>query len=497
MVPKRLNTSASEASINSNLSERRRERLLNIKKREELKDALTEKFKGRFGHGAAERSSDEVSVASAAIRSEVNKFTSSANCTVNNISRLERRIQQKAKPDADVASEISAYSAAPSFASRRSRSVAGLSGANIVGAGQKGYDWSKLDEYASYLHEQDCIRQAMGVKALQKKLKNDLDQQVAMKQHRRDIEKEEDARYHKNSMIELERWKAVEQLRDDEKHTKIMREKEDRDLQLEYERKLKAEETQKKKDEEAVLVTKIVEEMEQEQKKFAKKKETTIKAMRKVFAANAIDQAKKQMEQKEQAEKEAAALKEYARVMEEQEEQRKQELDARLAKQKELMAKLQANTDNAKKGASNNDATRALAQQEEMDRHFNEAEVCKQNRLKQLRLENQAYLLKQMEEKEMRKDDDKMLQDIQAQILTRDTDEYNEIEKKKVTDKRSRLVEYQKDIKQQMAHKLAQSVPVMTDVEIQMNKPLLQLVNRTLDARDSQVCTIPEAVEEE
>jgi len=219
--------------------------------------------------------------------------------------------------------------------------------------------------------------------------------------------------------------------------------------------------------------------------------------MRKVFEDNAADQVKRQIEQREQAEKEAAALKEYARVMDEQEEQRKQELDARLAKQKELMAKLQANADCAKKGASNNDATRALAQQEEMDRHFNEAEVCKQNRLKQLRLENQAYLLKQMEEKDMRKDDDRMLQDIQAQILARDTDEYNEIEKKKVTDKRSRLVEYQKDIKQQMAHKLAQSVPVMTDVEIQMNKPLLQLVNRTLDARDSQVCTIPETVEEE
>lgn len=37
---------------------------MNLKKREELKDALTDKFKGRFGHGAPKKSIDEMSVAS-------------------------------------------------------------------------------------------------------------------------------------------------------------------------------------------------------------------------------------------------------------------------------------------------------------------------------------------------------------------------------------------------------------------------------------------------
>merc|ERR1719254_435335 len=122
-------------------------------------------------------------------------------------------------------------------------------------------------------------------------------------------------------------------------------------------------------------------------------------------------------------------MREYNRVLDEQEEQRQEELAQRLARQGELMQKLQANVAAVQKGAGDNDAQRALAQQEEMDRHFFEAEGLKQQRLKQLRLENQAYLLKQMEEKDMRKEDDKQLTNIQAMILHKDTQEYNAIDK--------------------------------------------------------------------
>merc|ERR1719382_1280881 len=119
-----------------------------------------------------------------------------------------------------------------------------------------------------------------------------------------------------------------------------------------------------------------------------------------------------------------------------------------------------------------------------MDRHFFEAENMKQGRLKQLRLENQAYLLKQMEEKDMRKDDDKQLQDIQAQILQRDTQEYNDVERQKTIDKRSRALEHRRDVERQMEQKHLSTIPEMSEAEIAMNKPLLNLVNRTLKTRD-------------
>lgn len=442
------------------------------------------KFQGRFGRGA-EKEFDEMSVASETIRREVDKFARTADVTEANLMRLERRLQSRAKgkvPD-DLASvkSISQYSTMS-----RARSTTSLAGRNMVGAptSQKVYDWTRLDEYASYIHEQDALRQKVGVHALQRKLKMDLDAQVNAKLQKRDEAIEEEKRYHENSMMELERWKQQEQAREEEKHLKIMREKKQRDEQLEYERKLKTEEEQKKKDDEAALVEKIVSEMEHEQRRFEKKKEQTKKSMRKVFEENMEDQRKRDIAKKEATEREAELMKEYNRIMDEQEEQRAEELAQRLERQSELMKKLQANMDNIKKGAGDNDAQRAKAQADEQDRHFFEAEAVKQNRLKQMKLENQAYLLKQMEEKDSRKNEDKYLQHIQAMILERDSEEYNSIEEQKVKDRRIRNLEHRKDIERQVEWKQRQSVPAMSDIEMAINRPLLNLVDHTLETRD-------------
>eukprot|EP00913_Durusdinium_trenchii_P001947 g1801.t1 len=63
--------------VNAKLSDARRAKLMDLKKREDLKDQLTEKFKSRFGHGA-KKERNEVSVTSATIRKEVG--SSSARC---------------------------------------------------------------------------------------------------------------------------------------------------------------------------------------------------------------------------------------------------------------------------------------------------------------------------------------------------------------------------------------------------------------------------------
>jgi len=458
-----------------------------LKKREDLKDALTEKFKGRFGHGAQMRGSDEVSVASEAIRGEVNNFAEYADVTEANLGRLERRIHrqalQKGPADIDAGSQsgVSAYSGMS-----RSRSVASMAGESIMKQGGGSFDWARLDEYASYLHEQDAARQKTGVQALQRKLRKDLDLQVAERKAKLDEGHEEERRYHNNLMVELERWKHTEQARAEELRQKLQREKKDRDEQLAYERQLKDEAANKKKEEEAALVDKIVTEMEAEQVRYEKKKIETKKSMKKVFEENAADQRKREAARIEQQEKDAAAMKEYNRILDEQEEQRAEELANRMARQKALMEKLQANVAQQAKESGDNDAKRANAQQEEMDRHYAEAERVKQQRLKQLRLETQAYLFKQMAEKDSRKNDEKDLQNIQAQILERDTEEYNQIEREKLVAKKIRNFEHRKEIEGQILTRSKQSVPEMSEAEIKMNRQLLNLVNRTLAVRDER-----------
>jgi hypothetical protein len=483
MSTARLNTSQSEGNLsNSRLSDARREKLMNLKKREDLKGALENKFKSRFGHGSTEKQDDEVSLASTTIRKEVDNFAQSAAVTEANLGRLERRLQQRAVPrPTDAASMISAYSG--------TRSVASLTGMNVLrgnasttGSQAQGdqYSWEKLDQYAAYLHEQDSLRQRLGVHALQKKLRMDLDKQVEEKKKRMIDAGQEDKHYFKNTMADLEKWKEIEKERAAEKHAQIMREKSDRDAQLAFEKQLKNEELDKKKKEEASLVEKIVTEMEQEQRRFEIKKEKTKKAMKKVFEENQKDQDRKKEEAQKNQEKEAAAIKAYMEAMDKMEEQRAAETKARIDRQNELMASLMDNMDGLKKENGDNDGMRALAQQEEMDKHYFEAEQMKQMRLKQLKLENQAYLKKQMDEKMGRGADEQELKAIQAHILEADSQEYEELEKAKVDRKRATLKENQKEVLKQMESKKGRSVPMMSEQEIKFNKPLLNLVNRTL-----------------
>eukprot|EP00929_Paragymnodinium_shiwhaense_P011380 TRINITY_DN116_c0_g1_i1.p1 TRINITY_DN116_c0_g1~~TRINITY_DN116_c0_g1_i1.p1 ORF type:complete len:508 (+),score=169.36 TRINITY_DN116_c0_g1_i1:127-1650(+) len=492
MAPNRLRTAQSEGnlSINSRMSDARREKLINLKKREDLKDALTDKFKTRFGHSAQYRGSDEMSVASSCIRREVDRFAKSADVTETNLGRLERRLQTHAKTGgkpgdaASVITGVSAYSGA----TRRSASLAS-SGSQVLRPADapEAFDWSRLDEYASYLHEQDAIRQKMGVHALQRKLKMDLDAQVAERNARKYENRDEDERYHQNTMVELERWKATEQARAEELKAKLMKEKRDRDEQLAFERHLKDEELSKKKAEESNLVDKIVTEMEMEQRKYERKKAQQRASMRKVFEENAEDQRRREQQRQEQMAAEAEAMREYNRILDEQEEQRAEELAARMARQKSLMEKLQANVAAQAKDAGDNDAQRANAQQAEMDRHYFEAEKTKQQRLKQMRLENQAYLMRQMGEKDGRKEEDRTLANIQASILERDTEEYNEIERQKAVDRRIRNFEHRQELEKQISCRAGQRAPEMSEAEIAMNKPLLQLVHRTLEQRDDQM----------
>jgi len=72
------------------------------------------------------------------------------------------------------------------------------------------------------------------VAALQRKLRKDLDLQVAERKAKMDEGAEEERRYHNNLMVELERWKQTEQSRAEELKQKLAREKKDRDEQLAY-----------------------------------------------------------------------------------------------------------------------------------------------------------------------------------------------------------------------------------------------------------------------
>merc|ERR1719183_2028737 len=104
------------------------------------------------------------------------------------------------------------------------------------------FDWAKLDEYASYLHEQDSLRQQASTVEMQRKLRMDLDKQVADQRRKKQKQREEEKRYFQNQMVEIEQWKVMEVEREKEVKIKNMKEKVDRDEQLAFEKKRRDEE---------------------------------------------------------------------------------------------------------------------------------------------------------------------------------------------------------------------------------------------------------------
>merc|ERR1719335_584440 len=78
--------------VSASLSDKRREKLLSIKKREEMKDVLVKKFKERVMVGTSTSSAKKTPSNELVIEKNVDDFLEQAAITENNLKRLEKKI---------------------------------------------------------------------------------------------------------------------------------------------------------------------------------------------------------------------------------------------------------------------------------------------------------------------------------------------------------------------------------------------------------------------
>merc|ERR1711904_288638 len=133
------------------------------------------------------------------------------------------------------------------------------------------------------------------------------------------------------------------------------------------------------------------------------------------------------------------------------------------------------------------DARRAAKQKEEADARAIEMERNKEEKLKQMRHETQAFLFKQMAEKDEKKEQALELKRLQASILEADTQEYMQMEKQKSQDRKIRNIEHRVELEHQIAQRAQepQKKYAMSGAEVKMTRQLLELVDKTLQERDS------------
>merc|ERR1711977_772196 len=106
-----------------------------------------------------------------------------------------------------------------------------------------------------------------------------------------------------------------------------------------------------------------------------------------------------------------------------------------------------------------------------------EMERNKQEKLQSMRADTQAFLFKQMAEKDDKKRQALELKRLQASILEADTNEYMEMEAKKVKEKRIKNVEHRLLLEDQIQIKNAKKEFAMSESETKMNRQLLELVD--------------------
>merc|ERR1719387_1484534 len=336
------------------------------------------------------------------IGSEVDKFVGNADVTEANLARLERRIHKRStRPTDDDKSSVSNVSAY----SMRDKPPPTPTLAQTMPSIKEGeqhfdnFEWSKLDEYASYLHEQDAMRQKLGQHDMQKKLRCDLDKQVADQRRKKNRQREEEQKYFHNQMVEIEQWKEMEKERDAEMKAKAHKEKQDRDEQLAFDQKRRDEELAKQEKEEKALVSKIVREMEQEKVRMAAKKVQQREAMLRIMEENMEERRIKEEQKAKQQQMEIEGMREYNRILDQQEQARAEALESRINRQKDLMEKMKENVVKQQQAKGDEDARRAQKQKEERDARDVEMERNKSQKLRQMRLETQDFLFAQMEER--------------------------------------------------------------------------------------------------
>jgi len=207
------------------------------------------------------------------------------------------------------------------------------------------------------------------------------------------------------------------------------------------------------KQEKEEKMQKIVKEMEQEKLRIAAKKVQEKESMLRLMRDNVEERKMKDAAKEQQAKMEIEGMREYNRILDLQEAQRAAETESRLTRQKELM---------------------------EMERN-------KAEKLHQTRLETQDFLFAQMEEKEARKGHAVELKRLQAKILEEDTREYVRQEHERTLAKKRRDLEHKLELDEQAATKnrdVSLEKFCMSDAEVEMNRQLLEVVDKTLKERD-------------
>ena len=335
-------------------------------------------------------------------------------------------------------------------------------------------EWDAINMYNKKLFEQEKIINRIKDKEVQKRTRNDLDNQVKQKLKKMYEEKLKEQEYDAIMNKHLQKLNELEEKKKLEIKKRILKEKESRDKQLKDEYIRKRIEVLKNKKYERELVKTLQEEIEREKQLAVEKKLAEKAALQKTLKDNEIHKQKLAEEARKEREDDIKIMEDDAKVKEKQENERieyfkKIERNANSFMDKVIQTVLKEQEDKNK-------------EEEEKIRQYNlfrdqQADLEEQRR-KQKIIENKKmiknFLDKQCEEKRKEKEYEHQIDLCQGRIWEQDTKNYYEHEKEVAAIIRAMNKNNLEALKYQIKYNNNQNHEGMSENEKAMNRDLLE-----------------------
>jgi len=480
----------------------KREKLLAIQEREQLKGLLVTKFVEKYGK---DQKGDKDFV-----NKQVVEFMKNEKLTEENLKKLENKIKVgvTAQPDA-----ASVRSAAKSGAGDKHQvgqhqyshehegahhhhhhhdddnvsTTSSQKPKSVYAQGDSDDEYATMMKYDTELYKKEKVLEQVKIQEQKAKMKAELDRQIAEKKRVKEAESDEMRRY--NNLVEdqLKNMENKEKKKENDMKNKIMAEKHSRDKQLQDENIRKKLDKRAEKEMDELLVNKIRHELDEEARVAANRRVEDKQQLKKVLTEN--EDYKKKMADEARREKEAdiKAQQEYTRLIEKQMADREAEIKAREDRAKKFMNMMADTVVKDQKAQILEDERKLLKHYMDKEAKDMEEEQRRQQRLNEQKKDMRAYLDSQMEEKARRKEEERQLEKKQADIWKKDTNDYNNHEKSKkeyISDVNKKHAEV---LKKQMDEERRRNKKMSTE-ELLLNKhKLKEIADKTDGAKFQKV----------
>jgi len=345
-------------------------------------------------------------------------------------------------------------------------------------------EWAVLDKLAAQMHKQDATRQRARELELQQRLREDLGRQMADTKIKEDRVKQMDHDFLKAQTDANEKWQQDESAKEEKQKEKLRVQKEERQLQLVEVQERRDQEKTKLKQEDQEMMERIQTDMEVEKKRVEDRWAAKRDQQKKALALSNESIHIKNSAQKEQEEQEKKAYHEYHRAQELREREKQEKKDAEEAQRikRESVGAARAEIEKHKEQQAH---AKSAKERQAKDASDVQREETNQKMLADQRLHTQAYLLQQMRDKQTIKQVEvekmrKIRQDAES-----DSKIFHKSEITRGNEKRGRNMEHRAQLERQIEKKMATQGPaknseVMSEVELRLNRNLLERVNQAL-----------------